>query len=163
MTWFDIGVIVVIGLSVVLSVVRGAVREILALAAWVLAFLGAQYLAPHAVPYLPAGMTNDSLRMLTAFTAAFLVLLFALTLVAIGLSRAVRSVGLGTVDRILGAAFGLARGVAIALVLVLVAGFTTLPQHSEWRQALLSAPLEALANAVKEWLPYDFSKRIRYS
>jgi membrane protein required for colicin V production len=124
-TWFDIGVLAVTGFSVAVSVLRGAVREILALASWVLAFVGAQYFAPDAVPYMPVAIADGSLRMLAAFVAVFLSLLFALTLIAIGVSRLVRSAGLGMADRMLGAAFGLVRGVAIVLVLVLVAGLTT--------------------------------------
>ncbi len=42
MTAFDVAVFLIIGLSILLSVVRGAVREVLALAAWVVAFWAAQ-------------------------------------------------------------------------------------------------------------------------
>jgi membrane protein required for colicin V production len=92
----------------------------------------------------------------------FLALLLATALVTIAVSGLVRSAGLDVGDRILGSVFGFVRGVAVAVVIVLMAGFTTLPRHPEWRHAMFSAPLEALANAVKVWLPYDLSKRISY-
>jgi membrane protein required for colicin V production len=162
MTWFDIGVFAIIAVSVLISIVRGAVREILALASWVIAFLGAQYYALDVAPWLPAAIPNDSLRALAAFLGVFLVLLLAMSLVTIAVSSLVRSSGLDIGDRILGSVFGLVRGLAITLVIVLMAGFTTLPRQPDWRHAMFSAPLEALANAVKVWLPYDLSKRIRY-
>jgi membrane protein required for colicin V production len=162
MTWFDIGFFVVIAFSVLISVVRGAVREILALASWVIAFFGAQYYALDVAPYLPAAIPNESLRVLAAFLIVFLVLLLLMSLVTIAISGLVRSAGLGIGDRILGSVFGLVRGVAIAVVIVLMAGFTTLPRNPDWRHAMFSAPLEALANTVKVWLPYDLQKRIRY-
>jgi len=48
------------------------------------------------------------------------------------------------------------------MVVVLLAGLTALPRQPVWREAMLSAPLETLANAVKGWLPYDLSKHINY-
>jgi membrane protein required for colicin V production len=69
---------------------------------------------------------------------------------------------LAPVDRVLGAGFGLVRGVAIVLTGVLLAGMTTLPKQPMWRQALLAAPLEDWALAVKGWLPGDFARHIRY-
>ena len=162
MTWFDIAFFVIVALSVLISVVRGAVREILALASWVIAFFGAQYYALDVAPYLPAAIPNESLRVLAAFLIVFLLLLLLMSLIAIAISNVVRSAGLGIGDRVLGSIFGFVRGVAIVVMIVLMAGFTTLPRHPEWRHAMFSAPLEALANTVKVWLPYDLQKRIRY-
>jgi membrane protein required for colicin V production len=61
-----------------------------------------------------------------------------------------------------GMLFGLARGGLIVLVLVLLAGLTTLPRDPLWRNAMLSSPLEAFAMHVKVWLPGDWSRRIKY-
>ena len=62
----------------------------------------------------------------------------------------------------LGAAFGLVRGLAIVMLAVLLAGMTALPKQPAWRDAMLSAPLEALAGVIKVWLPDDLSKHINY-
>ena len=61
-----------------------------------------------------------------------------------------------------GMLFGLARGGLIVLVLVLLAGLTTLPRDPIWRNAMLSSPLESLALYVKAWLPGELSRRIKY-
>ena len=53
-------------------------------------------------------------------------------------------------------------GIAVVTVIVLLAGLTALPTTPAWRQAMTSAPLEALANTVKVWLPSDLSKHINY-
>jgi membrane protein required for colicin V production len=50
----------------------------------------------------------------------------------------------------------------VVTVIVLLAGLTALPTTPAWRQAMTSAPLEALANTVKVWLPSDLSKHINY-
>lgn len=162
MTGFDYAVLAIVGISVLLSIVHGFVRELLALASWIVAFLAAQNYAADVAPLLPAAMASGSLRLLAAFMAIFLTVLLAMTLVAMLVSRLFRSAGLGLADRALGAVFGLVRGFAIVMVVVLLAGLTALPRQPVWRDAMLSAPLEALANAVKVWLPYGLSQHIKY-
>ena len=162
MTWFDYAVLAIIGISIVLSIIRGMVREVLALASWIIAFLAAQQYALEVAPHLPSAIPDESLRLLAGFLIVFLSVLLVTALIAIALSRLVRSAGLGGTDRALGAVFGVARGLVIVLVIVLLAGLTTLPRHPEWRHAMFSAPFEALANVVKIWLPYGLSRRINY-
>jgi membrane protein required for colicin V production len=48
------------------------------------------------------------------------------------------------------------------MIIVLLAGLTALPTTPAWRQAMTSAPLEALAKTIKVWLPYHLSKHINY-
>ncbi len=162
MTVFDYAVLVIVGLSILLSVIRGLVREVLALLAWVVAIVVANLFSGKVVTLLPGEIPTVELRLLAAFVAVFLVVLLAMSLVAIAVSKLVRGVGLALEDRVLGALFGFARGILIVLVLVLLAGLTSLPREPVWRNAVLSPPLEACAVYVKAWLPNDLSQRIRY-
>lgn len=162
MTWIDYAVLGIIGVSVLLSVIHGFVRELLSLASWVVSFLVAQDFASQAAAFLPAALENQSLRLLAGFLAVFLIVLLASTLLAIAISSLIKRAGLGATDRMLGAVFGLVRGIAVVTVIVLLAGLTALPTTPAWRQAMTSAPLEALANTVKVWLPSDLSKHINY-
>ncbi|MBI4192420.1 MAG: CvpA family protein [Betaproteobacteria bacterium] len=162
MTWFDYAVLTIIGISVLLSIIHGFVRELLALASWFVAFIAAQMYAADIAPLLPAAIPGPSLRLLAAFLAMFLMVLLVMTLAAIAASSLIRSAGLGVADRALGAVFGLVRGLAMVMVVVVLAGLTTLPRQPVWRNAMFSAPLEALANVIKVWLPYDLSKHINY-
>lgn len=162
MTVFDYAVLLIIGLSVLLSVIRGMVREVLALAGWVIAFLVANFFAAELAPMLPAAVSGESLRLLVTFAALFVVTLLIASLVSTLASELVKSLGLGTVDRVLGALFGLARGLLIVVTVVLLAGLTSLPRQPFWREAALSRPLEAVAIGLKPWLPRELSKRIRY-
>ena len=162
MTWIDYAVLAIIGISVLWSVIHGLVRELMALASWIVAFMVAQIYAADVAPLLPEAISNPSLRLLAAFLSMFLTILLVMTLLAIVISRLIKSAGLGLVDRALGAVFGLVRGLAIVMMVVLLAGLTALPRQQAWRQAMLSGPLVALANVVKVWLPYGLSKHINY-
>lgn len=162
MTAFDYAVLATIGLSILLSVWRGAVRELFALASWVLAFLAAQAYGPAAAAYVPRSLDHPSLRVLAGFVAVFVVVLVVTALAALLASKLVRAAGLGPADRALGAVFGFLRGMLVVLILVLLCGLTAAPRQPVWREAMLSAPLEAAAIAVKSYLPDDLSKRISY-
>jgi|SRR5262245_40122896 len=162
MTGFDYTVLTIIGLSILLSVIRGLVREALALLAWAVGFIAACLLAADLAALLPAEIPGEELRILVGFAGIFLGVMLLMGLLAISLSKLVKSAGFGVEDRVLGSVFGLVRGVFVVIVLVLLAGLTTLPRQAVWRDAVLSHPLEAFASEVKAWLPARFAQRITY-
>jgi membrane protein required for colicin V production len=162
MTSFDYAVLVIVGLSVLLSVMRGFVREILALASWIIAFFVAKAYVMELAPLLPEAIPNDSLRYLAAFVIVFLATLLICSLLAIALSQIFKHVGLSSLDRVLGAFFGLARGLLVVVILVLLAGLTSLPQDPRWRNAMFSAPLEAVVYSLLPWFPGDVVQHVKY-
>jgi membrane protein required for colicin V production len=162
MTLFDYVVLTIVGASVVVSVMRGLAREVLALTGWVLAFVVANALSGAVAGWFTSVISDGSVRALTAFVAVFVVTLIAVSLLALGASRLLKGAGLGLEDRLLGSVFGLARGVLIVMVMVLLAGLTALPRQPAWSDAMLSPPLEALARVVKPWLTQAVSRYISY-
>jgi membrane protein required for colicin V production len=100
--------------------------------------------------------------MSVAFVAIFLAVLVAMGLIAMLLSALIKTVGLGFIDRMLGSVFGLVRGLLIVLMVVLLAGMTTLPQEPLWQKALLSKTLEKAVGLTLPWIPQELSKRINY-
>jgi len=162
MTSFDYAVLAIVGLSILLSVWRGAVRELLALAAWIIAFVTAQAYGATVSAFLPSALEKPALRVLTGFVIVFVTVLVLAAFVALLVSKVIRAVGLGLADRALGAVFGLLRGMLIVLILVLLCGLTAAPRQPVWRDAMLSAPLEAAAVAVKSYLPDELSGRISF-
>ena len=162
MTIFDSVVLIIVVVSVLLSIVRGIVRESLSLAGWVVAYMVAKIFSKDFVSVLPLSITDESLRMIISFVAIFLATLIVMSMVTMLASALIRTVGLGSIDRLLGALFGFARGLLVVLLLVLSAGLTSLPQESFWRQALLSKPLETGVIMMMPWLPQGLSKRLSY-
>jgi membrane protein required for colicin V production len=124
MNWADIGIVVVILLSVLLAAAQGFFFEIISLAGTVVGYLLAAWgytrLAPSIEPYVKTAWVAN--------IAAFLVIFLAVTLLASAVGRLVRAamkeVGLRWFDRLLGAVFGFARGVLVVMVIALaVASF----------------------------------------
>jgi membrane protein required for colicin V production len=162
MTFFDYAVLGIIGLSILLSIMRGFVRETLSLLGWVAAFYVAKLYTLELAPLLPQSIPGESLRLLAAFLILFLLTLLITSLLAIALGEVFKRAGLGWVDRMLGALFGLGRGILIVAVIVLLGGLTTVPHEAFWRDAMFSAPLEALVSNALPWLPEGIAKHISY-
>jgi len=162
MTLFDYAVLLIVGLSVLFGAMRGLVREVLSLVAWVTAFVAANFLAAEVAVLLPQTVATVELRLLAGFMVVFVVVLILMIVLAIMASKLVKSAGLGVEDRLLGGLFGLARGLLVVVILVLLAGLTSLPRQPVWRNALLSDPLQSVAVRIKSWLPAEFAKRVTY-
>jgi membrane protein required for colicin V production len=161
MTWFDYALFAIVGLSVLLAVFRGVVREIAALAGWVAALILSGLFAQQLAQWLPAAL-SPMLRAVIAYLVIFLGVLLLSGLAGMLLAQLFRAAGLGFTDRAVGALFGLVRGVLIVFVTVMLAGLTSLPREPFWREAALSAPIETAVLAARPALPKDLAQRIRY-
>ena len=161
MTWFDYGVLSVLGLSLLLGALRGLMREIVSLAGWIAAFVLATAFSGIVAVQMPESL-GPLLSGLLAFLLIFVGVLVLSGVVGLVLSLLVRAAGLGFLDRLLGAAFGIVRGMAIVLLAVLLAGLTPLPHEPFWRQAVLSGPFETVALALKPYLPEGVAQRLKY-
>jgi membrane protein required for colicin V production len=162
MTLFDYAVLVIIGISILISLMRGAVREILSLLGWVMAFYIARTYSMTVVPMLPYGIPSEKLKMLAAFILLFLAVLLITSLIAIAISSLLKEIGLGWLNRLLGGIFGFLRGLLIVTVLMLLAGMTELPKDERWTNAMFSAPLEALVKTVLVWLPKSITQHVSF-
>ncbi len=165
-TVFDFVVLGMVVLSLAVGAWRGVVSEILALLAWVAAFLAARTWATPVGELLAAGpvesLSDPLLRQVIGFVVIFVVVLILFALARWLVSLLLKAVGLAPLDRVLGALFGIVRGILVVWVAVLLAGLTALPQQQWWRQAVLALPLETAVLAAKPWLPPELAKHIRY-
>jgi membrane protein required for colicin V production len=162
MTVFDYAVLTIISASVLLGLWRGVVSELLALAAWIAAFLVARAVATDVAALLTGQIAEPGVRLAAAYVLVFIGVLLVVAIARLLISLLLKAAGLGFLDRLLGAGFGVLRGVLVVLAAVLVAGMTPLPQAAWWRDAMLAPPLETVIIAAKPWLPVDAAKRIRY-
>lgn len=162
MTAFDWIVLAVLVVSIGVGVWRGLVSEVLALLAWVAAFVVARLFGAAAGQWLDAWLADAALR-----TLAGSVLVFVAVLLLFGLARwlarsLLQAVGLGPLDRLLGGLFGALRAGVVLVLVVVLAGMTGLPRERWWVQSSFAPPLEAAAVALKPWLPAALAQRIRF-
>ena len=151
--WLDWTLWVVLAFSVALGALRGLVREVISLAAWVLAFLLAQVHAETVAAWLPAGVSLPAVRLAAGFALIFIGVAVGGALLAWVLGRFLQAVGLRPVDRILGAGFGLARGVVLLLGLTLMVVALGVQAHPIWTQSETAVLLTQTLQELKPLLP----------
>lgn len=164
----DLVILVLIAASVLLGLYRGLVREAFALAGWVAAYVVAQCFHADVQQSLADSIASPALRLLLAWGGLFVVTLLLSALAGWMLSRLLQAAGAGLADRLLGAVFGLLRGVILVLAaLIMLAPF--LGREAWWQQAELPRAFmryELLGQTLKQQLmeaarDADVSKPVR--
>ncbi len=162
MNWADITIISIIAISVVISLFRGFVREVLSLVAWVAAFWVAAQFAVQAGALLEPYLTIHSARVVLGFVGVLVLTLLAAGLINHLIGKIIEGTGLSATDRTLGALFGVVRGAAIVVIGVLAAGLTTVTAEPWWQQSRTIAPFETAALIIVDWLPPDLAKNFSF-
>jgi membrane protein required for colicin V production len=115
-TLLDIVLIVVMLVSGLLAMVRGFMREVLSITAWVLAAAATLYLYNKLLPYAKQYFNNDVVAAVAVVGGVFLITLLVVSVLTIRVSDMVLDSRVGALDRTLGFLFGLARGLLIVVV-----------------------------------------------
>lgn len=152
--WADWVIVAVVLLSMLISLVRGFVKEALSLLTWVAAFVGARLFHPLVVPYLAPYIETPSLQLLAAFAVLFFGILLAGSIVNWLISLLVKATGLGGMDRLLGTVFGAARGLLLLVVALALLRLTP-AERDPWFQQSALIPHLAL---VEEWSRRTFGE-----
>ena len=162
MTIFDYIVLLVLVCSVLISTLRGLVKEMLSLVSWVVAFVVANAYGAQLAGLLPAAVPGVALRLMLAFVVLFIGVRMLMGLITLALDAVVTASGLGFADRGLGSLFGVARGLLIVLVGVILCGMTQIPQQAFWKNAMLSPLAETGVRTIKPYLPIAYAQYVRF-
>lgn len=163
MPWLDYVLLGIILISALISLARGFVREAFSLAIWILAFwISWSFFRELQVHFQP-WIDSPTIRLGIAF-----ILLMAATLIIGGMVnyliiQLIERTGMSGTDRFIGMVFGVARGVLLNAILVLLAGLTTLPQEAWWKVSQLIPYFQELALWLRNLLPNDLAQYFQYA
>ena len=132
MTQVDNLILAVIAISSAFGVRRGFIKEIMSLLSWIAALLVSRVYSGSLASILENLIDNPSVRYVIAFSVLFVVIIMLGTLLNHFMSKLLVVTGLKTIDRLLGAVFGVARGTVIVLVFLFV--LNVFVSESEWWQ-----------------------------
>ena len=160
MTGFDFAVMAILLGSLLLSLWRGFIREVLSLLGWPLAFMVSNMFADSIARLIP--VSQEMLRLTVVYVLIFITVLIVWGVLVRLLTKLLKAAGSGWPDRLLGGLFGVLRGGLVVLVLVWLSGMTALPEQPFWRKAQMSKIAEDVALLTKTWLPDNIAHSVRY-
>lgn len=144
MNWIDIIILCVIGLSALVSLLRGFVKEALSLISWICACFVASQFYYHIADYLTY-FDNGYIRNIIAVIVLFITTMIVCSVVRYIICEIIHHAGLSTIDRILGTVFGVLRGILIVTAILFCCDtFTSLSQSLMWQNSILIPHFEYL-------------------
>ena len=149
----DILIAAAILVSVVVGIFRGFVKEAISIAALLVAIWAALYFGPEAGDISENWFKSEELQMWFGRVLVFLVILSLGGLLGWGISKLVRLSVLSGMDRLLGAVFGVARGILLVAVAIIGAQFAGFDNDDWWLQSKLIPHFEVVADWIKIMAP----------
>jgi len=157
MNWFDLTIISILIVSVVVSLFRGLIREVLSLLIWVGAFWLAWTFVDDGAGWLSNVIELPSARHLIAFIGLFLAALIVGGIINYLVGQMISKTGLGSTDRFFGMFFGLGRGIIAVTAMVLFLQATPFTQDPWWNESRLQPQFSKMADWVKSKMPEDLA------
>ena len=112
----DIVILIVVGISALIALSRGLVKEVLSIIGWVLATLAVIYLLPVLMPFAKQYISSGILAGVTT-ALCILILFFVVWIYATaGVVGKIRSSKLSGLDRMLGLFFGIVRAMLLVVL-----------------------------------------------
>ena len=158
MNWFDYAIIATLALSILVGLWRGFIGEVLALACWVCAFWVAWMFGPVLAEQFSARISVPSVRVMLGYSLCFIAVLIAGAIVSYLMRKLVSGSGLSGTDRLLGMVFGLVRGSALVVLVVLLMKFTPVVRDDWWQQSSMLPTFDRGAGWVTSYLPEQVAK-----
>lgn len=158
MNWFDYAIIVALALSVLVGLWRGFIGEVMALVCWVLAFWVAWMFGPVLAEQFSASISVPSVRVMLGYAVCFIAVLIAGAIVSYLLRKLVSGSGLSGTDRLLGMVFGLVRGFALVVLVIVLMKFTPVIRDDWWQQSRMLPTFEHSASWMTTLLPEAVAK-----
>ena len=149
-TLLDIVLIVVMLVSGLLAMVRGFMREVLSILAWILAAGATLYAYAKLLPVAKQYFNNDIVAAVAVIGGVFLLTLLVVSVITVRISDAVLDSRVGALDRTLGFLFGLARGLVIVVIAYVFFDWLV-PDRSkpDW---VLHAKSKVVLSSAGDWL-----------
>lgn len=162
MIWIDYAILMLIFISLIIGLIRGFIKEAFSLVIWVVAiWIGLTYSREFSV-YLVSVIEIPSARLAAAFAILFLITLILGSIISYLLGELVKKTGLTGSDRFAGMIFGVARGMVVVAVLVLLGGLTPLPNDQWWQESKLIPPFQTLAIWLRDHIPSGVTDYVNY-
>ena len=158
----DLIVLGIIFISIIVSLMRGFVKEALSLTGWLASLWIAMTFSSGMAELFGTSIKDPTLRLLAAFVCLFVLSLLVGAIINFFATQFIQRAGLSGIDRTIGGVFGLLRGVLLVTIIVMLLGLTTLPKEKWWDESFFMFRFEVIATWLKDLLPADIARYFKY-
>ncbi|MEI9997132.1 MAG: CvpA family protein [Rhizomicrobium sp.] len=154
-SFVDLLVVLVILGSAAYATWRGFVSESLGIVAWAAAAFAALYLGPWVGRMMHALIATPWIATVAGYGLAFIIIFIPLQFASHRFSEGVKRSAVGPLDRVLGATFGIVRGLAIlGIAYIVFTAFVPILQQPLWlREARTLPMIQASAQVLTDLVP----------
>ena len=149
MNWFDYLLLALLTFSTVAGLMRGLLREVIALVTWVTAVWLAWSYSGLIEAHLGGALAYEGARTWVARAIVFLIVIVIGSAIGLIVSHFVRLSLFSALDRACGALFGLLRGLVMVGLIVIFCHAVRLEGEPWWRSSLLVPYAEHAANLLR--------------
>jgi len=158
LNWADYAIIGIVLISIVISLMRGFLRESVSLITWIVAFFVAYKFSVPLGDLFSTKIATPTLRLVFSFIILFVLILIVGGLINHLIYTMVEKTGLSGTDRLLGVIFGSARGILLVAVLILLANYTTFAKDPWWTASQLIPQFKSLVTWLQNFLPQQYNQ-----
>jgi len=160
--WVDYFIIGLIFIALIIGFLRGFSLEFFSLVFWLLAIgVGLSFSREFSI-FLESAISNPLPKITASFFSLFLITLMVGGFIRVLLGESINKPELTFADRLGGVIFGALHGTAVVVVLVMLAGLTSLPDQLWWKESKLLPPFQLCAIWLKDRIPSGLAEYIHY-
>lgn len=162
MSGFDWIIAVIFLLSIIVGIMRGFIREALSIASWILAFWLANTFCVQAGDTIGQyiDIPAQAFRTSVGFASIFIGTLLLFSIISFVISKLIVRGAVKGTDRVLGILFGVARAIAIVVVIMLVARGMGMENNDWWQKSNYLGYFESTADYVEQLLPEQLQSKV---
>lgn len=160
--WLDIGIMLVIVLSMLSGVFRGFIKELVAIGVWIAAFWFAIHYVHNLDPYVSPYIQDPSIRLVAEYIIILISFIVLGSIVNLILGLVLTTTGLGGIDRLLGAGFGFLKGVLIISLILLGLKMTPFPFQKYFGDSKMTVQFNPVVSWLEGYVPTVIQKVKQY-
>ena len=157
MNWLDFAFLGILGLSIIISLFRGLIKEVLSLIIWAGSFWLAYHFVDNGANFLTPYIEVPSARHLIAFVAIFITSLIIGGMINWVVGKLIKKTGLSASDRFFGMFFGALRGLVLIVVITFFVRATPLSEDPWWQESQLAPHFSKIAEWLRQNMPEEFA------
>ena len=152
----DILIAVALIISVIVGIMRGFIKEAISIASLLVAIWAALYFGPGVGAISESWISSNEMRTWFGRILVFAIILSLGGVLGWGLSRLVRLSVLSGIDRMVGAVFGVGRGILLIALFILAGQFAGFDNDRWWNESRAISHLEVISEWIKVMAPQGY-------